>query len=262
MIRRDQTLSAREARVLNVLGIAGFFGVWQIVAMLGVAPAQFLPTPVDVMETVLRLTREPFAGYTIQEHLLSSLARFGLGFGLACVIGVPIGLMMGWFSWLDDMIGPLFEAIRFVAPIAWVPFAALWFGTGIGGPTLIIFSGALPPCLINAYRGAKYVDTRFIEAARMLGTSHFRMITDVLLPASIPSIAAGLRVSAGLGWMSLVGAELIVASSGSGYMMVKGQSSINTAIVMSGMVAIGAVGFGIDVILRQLEARIRRLYGQ
>lgn len=258
----DRALSAKEAAVLNVAGIVGFFGLWQAAALLGAAPPDFLPTPMKVLDTLVQLTRDPFAGYTIQEHLLSSMARFGLGFGLACAVGVPIGLMMGWFSWLDDIVSPSFEAIRFVAPIAWVPFAALWFGTGIGGPTLIIFSGALPPCLINAYRGAKYVDVRYIEAAKMLGTSHFRMITDVLLPASIPSIAAGLRVSAGLGWMSLVGAELIAASSGTGYMMVKGQSSINTAIVMSGMVAIGAVGFGIDVLLRKVEARIRRMYGQ
>ena len=169
--------------------------------------------------------------------------------------------MMGWFAWLDDIISPLFEAVRFVAPIAWVPFAALWFGTGIGGPTLIIFSGAFPPCLINAYRGAKHVETRHIEAARMLGISNFRMITDVLLPSSIPSIVAGLRVSAGLGWMSLVGAELIVASSGIGYLMVKGQSSINTPIVMSGMVAIGAVGATIDIVLRRIEAYILRRHG-
>src|SRR5205823_11999706 len=146
---------------------------------------------------------------------------------------------------------------RFVAPIAWVPFAALWFGTGIGGPVLIIFSGALP-CVINAYRGAKYVEPRYIEAARTLGVGNVRMVTEVLLPASVPSIVAGLRISAGLGWQSLIGAELIVASSGIGYLMVKGQSNISTAIVMSGMIAIGIVGVAIDVLLRTLQARIER----
>ena len=142
--------------------------------------------------------------------------------------------------------------------IAWVPFAALWFGTGIGGPVLIIFSGAFPPCVINAYRGAKFVEPRFIEAARMLGASNLRIVTEVLLPASVPSIVAGLRISAGLGWQSLIGAELIVASSGIGYLMVKGQSNISTAIVMSGMIAIGIVGVVIDVLLRGLQARIER----
>ena len=112
---------------------------------------------------------------------------------------------------------------------------------------LIIFSGAFPPCLINAYRGARSskraTSRRRRRSARATGASS----CEVLLPASVPSIVAGLRISAGLGWQSLIGAELIVASSGIGYLMVKGQSNISTSIVMAGMIAIGIVGFAIDV---------------
>lgn len=208
------------------------------------------------------MVREPFAGYTIQQHLWSSFVRYIAGFGLAAIIGVPLGLMMGWFRWLDEIVSPLFDGLRFVAPVAWVPFAALWFGTGVGGPILIIFSGAFPPCVINAYRGAKFVNRNLVEAGQMLGAGHFRMITEVLLPASVPSILAGLRVSAGLGWMSLVGAELIAVSSGVGYLMVQGQSNINTAIVMAGMVSIGMVGVLIDAALRRLEGQINRRRGR
>jgi NitT/TauT family transport system permease protein len=169
---------------------------------------------------------------------------------------------MGWFPLLDDVVTPFFEALRFVAPIAWVPFAALWFGTGIGGPLLIIFTGAFPPCLINAYRGARLVDRRLLEAAQTLGASNLRIIAEVLLPGALPSIVAGLRISAGLGWQSLIGAELIVVSSGVGYLMVQGQSNINTSIVMAGMLAIGAVGFVLDVLLRLFEARVKREWGR
>jgi NitT/TauT family transport system permease protein len=171
-------------------------------------------------------------------------------------VGIPLGLLMAWFRWLDRIVSPAFDAVRFVAPIAWVPFAALWFGTGIGGPVLIIFMGAFPPALINTYRGARQVDRKYVEAAQMLGAGHLRTMTQVLLPAAVPSIVAGLRVSAGLGWQSLVGAELIVASSGVGYLMVKGQASISTSTVMSGMVAIGAVGVLIDLALRRLQRLI------
>jgi taurine transport system permease protein len=243
---------------LSAIGLAGFFGIWTLVAVSGLVKPQFLPSPLAVLEKFIELTRQPFVGHTLQQHLLSSMGRFGMGFGLAVAIGVPLGLLMGWFRTLDAVVAPLFDALRFVAPIAWVPFAALWFGTGIGGPVLVIFSGAFPPCVINAYRGAKYVEPRFIEAARTLGAGHLRMITEVLLPASVPSIVAGLRVSAGLGWQSLIGAELIVASSGIGYLMVKGQSNISTSIVMAGMIAIGIVGVVIDVALRALEARVAR----
>jgi len=247
-----------QLRLLSAAGLAAFFGVWTLVAVSGLVQPQFLPTPLAVAREFWRLMHIPFAGYTLQDHLLSSLGRFGMGFGLAVAIGVPLGLAMGWFRALDAIVSPLFDALRFVAPIAWVPFAALWFGTGIGGPVLIIFSGAFPPCVINAYRGAKFVEPRFIEAARTLGVGHLRMVTEVLLPASVPSIVAGVRISAGLGWQSLIGAELIVASSGIGYLMVKGQSNLGTDIVMSGMIAIGIVGVAIDVLLRALQARVER----
>lgn len=248
--------------LLGLAGIASFFGGWALLALSGVTPEAFLPSPGRVWDEFWRLTREPFVGYTLQQHLVSSFARMGMGFGLAAVIGVPLGLALGWFRTLDYIVTPIFDALRFVAPIAWVPFAALWFGTGIGGPVLVIFTGAFAPCVINTYRGARFVEPHLIEAARTLGIGNLRMITDVLLPASVPSIVAGLRVSAGLAWQSLVGAELIVASSGIGYLLVKGQASISTPIVMSGMVAIGIVGFAIDAALQGLERAIRKRRGR
>ena len=254
--------SRREFIALTAAGFAGFFGLWALVAASGLVPALFLPTPAAVAAKFVELTQQPFVGYTLQQHLASSFGRFAMGFALAVAIGIPLGLAMGWFRWLDGIVSPLFDALRFVAPIAWVPFAALWFGTGIGGPVLVIFAGAFPPCVINAYRGARYVDRRLVEAAQTLGASNWLILTEVLLPASVPSLVAGVRVSAGLGWQSLIGAELIVASSGIGYLIVKGQSNISTAIVMSGMIAIGIVGFAIDAALRRLEASIHHRRGR
>ena len=246
---------------LSTAGAVSFVALWSVAALSGITSRDFLPTPWDVIERFGQLLTTPFAGYLLHEHLLSSLQRFAMGFVLAVCVGIPLGLLMAWFPWVDRLVSPLFETVRFIAPIAWVPFAALWFGTGIGGPVLIIFMGAFPPVLINTYRGAKNVDRKYIEAAQMLGASHLRAMTQVLLPAAVPSIVAGLRISAGLGWQSLVGAELIVASSGVGYLMVKGQASVSTATVMSGMVAIGAVGVLIDIALRRLQAFIETRRG-
>lgn len=241
---------------LTVVGAAGFFALWSVVALSGLTTRAFLPTPLDVVARFATLVVQPFAGFTLFEHLWSSFQRFGLGFVLAVAVGIPLGLLMAWFDWVDRLVAPAFEAVRFIAPIAWVPFAALWFGTGIGGPVLIIFMGAFPPVLINTYRGAKQVERKYIEAAQMLGASNLRSMTQVLLPAAVPSIVAGLRISAGLGWQSLVGAELIVASSGVGYLMVKGQAAVSTSTVMSGMIAIGVVGIAIDIALRRVQQRI------
>lgn len=254
-------LSLRETFGLGFLGAALFLGLWTVLTVTGFVPRQFLPTPLEVASRFIELLGSPFAGATLPQHLGSSFLRYAYGVLLAALIGVPLGLLMGWFRLLDDIVTPIFDGLRFIAPIAWVPFAALWFGTGIGGPVMIIFAGAFPPCLINAYRGARFVEPRLIEAARMLGTGHVRMILEILLPAAVPSIVAGLRVSAGLGWQSLVGAELIVAAAGVGFMMVQAQGSVQTATVMTGMVAIGVVGMLIDVLLRQGEAWLRRRRG-
>jgi NitT/TauT family transport system permease protein len=258
---RDQPLSLMERIGWGALGLGAFLGLWAFLTVSGIVPRPFLPTPLDVAARILRLLTSPFAGATLPQHLASSFERYAYGVALAALIGVPLGLLMGWFRLLDDIVTPIFDALRFIAPIAWVPFAALWFGTGIGGPVMIIFAGAFPPCLINAYRGARFVEPRLIEAARMLGTGHARMIVEILLPAATPSIVAGLRVSAGLGWQSLVGAELIVAAAGVGFMMVQAQANVATPTVMAGMLAIGVVGMAIDVLLRQGEAWLRRRRG-
>lgn len=257
----DQPLSAKETIFWGLAGLAIFCGIWVLLSASGVVPQQFLPAPWSVVSRFAQLLVTPFAGATLPQHLMASAGRYLYGLGLAAVIGIPLGLLMGWFRLLDDIVSPIFEGLRFIAPIAWVPFAALWFGTGIGGPVMIIFAGAFPPCLINAYRGARFIDPRLIEASRMLGTTHLRTIVEILLPASVPSIVAGLRVASGLGWQSLVGAELIVAANGVGFMMVQAQANVSTTTVMSGMIAIGVAGMLIDVLLRQGEAIIRRRRG-
>ncbi|MGL5361671.1 MAG: ABC transporter permease [Bosea sp. (in: a-proteobacteria)] len=257
----DTPLTLKEQLSWGALGLVLFLGLWTFMSSSGIVPRQFLPSPMDVLNRIILLMTNPFAGATLPSHLASSFQRYAYGVLLAAVIGVPLGLMMGWFRLLDDIVTPIFDGLRFIAPIAWVPFAALWFGTGIGGPVMIIFAGAFPPCLINAYRGARFVEPRLIEAARMLGTSNTRTILEILLPAATPSIVSGLRVSAGLGWQSLVGAELIVAAAGVGFMMVQAQANVATPTVMAGMLAIGVVGMLIDVLLRQGEGWLRRRRG-
>ncbi|HEY8566560.1 MAG TPA: ABC transporter permease [Beijerinckiaceae bacterium] len=254
-------LSFRQSAAWSLLGVALFLGIWTFLSASGLVPRQFLPTPAETAARFLNLLGSPFAGATLPAHLAASFQRYAYGVLLAVAAGVPLGLLMGWFRLLDDIVSPIFDGLRFIAPIAWVPFAALWFGTGVGGPIMIIFAGAFPPCLINAYRGARFVEPRLIEAARMLGTNDWRMITEILLPAAVPSIVAGLRVAAGLGWQSLVGAELIVAAAGVGFMMVQAQASVQTTTVISGMIAIGLVGMLIDVLLRQGEGWLRRRRG-
>lgn len=251
-----------EFWLLTLAGFVLFFGGWSLVAWSGWMPANLLPSPLAVWETLVRLWNNPFAGHVYAEHMTASIGRFLMGWAIAVGIGIPLGLLMGWYRILDEIVTPLFDSIRFVAPLAWVPLAALWFGTGIGGPLLIIFVGSFAPCLISAYRGARLVEPRLVEAAQMMGASGRQVIQHVLVPGAMPSIISGLRVSAGLGWQSLVGSELIVVGAGLGYLMVQGQGNLSTNTVIAGMIGIGVVGFAIDVALRGVEAWFRRRWGQ
>ena len=191
----ERPLRLGETIAWGLAGLSLFLGCWTLLSISGLVPRQFLPTPLEVVTRFIQLLTTPFAGATLPQHLASSFQRYLCGVMLAALVGVPLGLLMGWFRLLDDILSPIFEGLRFIAPIAWIPFAALWFGTGIGGPVMIIFAGAFPPCLINAYRGARFVDPQLIEASQMLGTGHLRTILEVLLPASVPTIVAGLRLS-------------------------------------------------------------------
>ena len=245
----------------SLAGLVLFFGLWQGAVSAGLVSSFVLPSPLQVAARLSTLMVRPFAGFRLYEHLLSSIGRFAGGFALAAVIGLPLGLLMGRFRLLEEIVTPLFEGYRYVAPLAWVPFAALWFGTGLGGPILVIFTGAFAPCVINAYRGARLVDKHLIEAAQTHGASELRIVREVLLPGALPSIVAGLRIAAGLGWQSLIGAELIVVSSGIGYVLVQGQSNLSPSTVMSAMVMIGLTGLVIDWVLRAAERRVSAKWG-
>ncbi|MEH2511073.1 ABC-type nitrate/sulfonate/bicarbonate transport system permease component [Nitrobacteraceae bacterium AZCC 1564] len=257
-IRRK--LSPSTTIAINIAGLVSFFLAWQI-ASQHVDP-HLLNSPMQVAVRLFTMMKEPFAGSTIWGHVITSLGRFGAGFGLAALIGIPLGLTMGWSPILNGLMMPLFSILRYVAPIAWVPFAVLWFGTGIGGPILIIFSGAFSACVVGAFGGAKLTPPHLIEAARTLGVGNVRMIAEVLLPSALPSIVAALRVAAGNAWQSMVGAELIVASSGLAYIMVRGQMNRDVTTVTTGMLVIGLIGLAIEWVLRRVEARIDKRFSR
>jgi len=244
--------------LMPMLGLATLFVGWALLCGLEVVSAAFLPSPLVVLESMLTYLRMPYAGSVLPMHLLASLEKFAISFSLAVLLGVPLGLLMGRSKLLHWIVAPVFETFRFIPPIAWVPFAILWFGTGFLSPTLVIFAGAFTPCVLNAWRGAQQIDPALIEVSHVLGAGPWRMFWEVLLPASLVHIVAGLRVAAGFGWQSLIGAELIVGSTGLGYVIVQGGSNLQPAVVMSGMVTIGLVGAGMDWGMRSVQRRVQR----
>ncbi|MDR3521868.1 MAG: ABC transporter permease [Acidocella sp.] len=251
-----------EAWVLPAFGIVTFLMLWAGCTAAGLAPARLLPGPGAAAAEFIDLTHTPYSGAVLQVHLLASLMKFSLGYGLAVLTGVPLGLMMGRYRIVEWAIAPLYESIRFIPPIAWVPFSILWLGTGFLAPTLVIFSGAFSPCVLNAYRGVHTADRAVLEAAQTLGAGRWATMTEVLLPAALPDIVAGLRVAAGFAWQSLIGAELIVGSTGLGYLIIQGESNLSSTVVVAGMITIGLTGAAIDFAMLRAERFVRRNWGQ
>lgn len=247
-----------ENWVLPTLGVATLFLVWSLAASSGLVPPQFLPGPVVVLKEALELTWVPYSGAVLQVHILASLEKFAIAYVLAAVAGVALGLLMGRSRAIEWAVGPIFEAIRFIPPIAWVPFSILWLGTGFLAPTLVIFAGVFSSCVVNAYSGAKLADKALLEAAQTIGIGRWLTLSEVLFPAALPHIVAGLRIGAGFGWQSLIGAELIVGSTGLGYMIVQGESNLAAPVVIVGMITIGVIGALIDLSMRRLEIWLRR----
>ena len=247
-----------EKWIMPVLGLLTLVGGWAALSSSGWVPEKFLPGPLAVLQRMVELTQVAYAGALLQQHLFASLQKFLLSFSIAVLIGVPLGLFMGRSKKLEWIVAPLFEAFRFIPPIAWVPFAIFWFGTGFLSPTLVIFAGAFAPCVLNSYRGAKQIEKHIVEAGQMLGAGRWLTFTEILLPSALNSIVAGMRVGAGFGWQSLIGAELIVGSTGLGYMIVQGGSNLEPTVVMSGMITIGLVGAAIDWCMRTVQSRAQR----
>ncbi len=196
-------------RWLGVLAILLVLVFWQAVASLVVKNPFILPSPVDVATAFLALIE---AG-TILKDIWVSLIHFGIGLGTALVVGIPIGIAMGWFRGIDSFLDPVIEIIRPIPPLAWIPFAIVWFGLTNASAGFVIFIGAVFPILINTYSGFRGIPRIFVEAGKMLGcTSDGALIRHIAFPSALPQIAAGIRIASGVGWMCLVAAELFGVS--------------------------------------------------
>lgn len=254
--RRNSRLSMSMGGAIVVVG---WILLWAVgVATTGVSP-DFLPSPLAVLRRAIVLTYEPVGAGALGTHVAASLTRLLSGFGLAVVIGIPLGLLMGSVRPIKWIVSPIFEFFRYVPPIAWAPFAMLWFGSGNVSQAYVIFTAALPPILMNTFRGVQLVDSRLLAAARSLGARSHVIMTEVAFPSALPIIATGLRIGLAAGWMALIAAE-IVAGSGSrdglGYLILQGQQQLQADLTISAMLIIGVLGTLIDYAVRRLETSL------
>ncbi|OPY85995.1 MAG: putative aliphatic sulfonates transport permease protein SsuC [Smithella sp. PtaU1.Bin162] len=233
--------------------------IWQILSFLKVFPPYKLPSPVDVVRGFcdLLIAGTP-PGYLLHKHALYSLYRVLWGYGLACLLSVPLGLLMGWSKSLHTMLSTLVDIVRPIPPLAWIPIAILWFGIGIKSAAFIIFLGAFPPILLSTISGVNSINPRLIEAAKTLHAGEKDIFFKVLLPGSIPSIFTGMRIGIGIAWMTLVAAEFtgVKEGYGLGYMIMTSRDLQLPGEIIAGMLVIGVIGLIIDKGIRIAEAKI------
>lgn len=233
--------------------------LWQALAGAGLLGKT--PSPASVIAGMYELivTGLP-PGYGLFGHLAASLERVLAGFGVALVLAIPIGILMGWSPAFDTVMDPLVELVRPVPPLAWLPLAITWFGIGIFSAAFLIFLGSFFPIVLNTVTGVKSVDPCLVEAARTLGARRKTILARVLVPGSLPSIITGLRIGIGIGWMTVIAAEMTGVKSGYGlgYMIMTARDVANYSYVVAGMVVIGLVGFLMDRIIRTFEKRLLR----
>ena len=217
----------------------------------------FLLPPIVVVHTFLvKFIESTPDGATLPEHFITSLELALTGFISALALGTPLGLCMGWYRGVDRFARPLFELMRPVPPIAWIPLSILWLGVGVVAKAFIIFVAAFVPCVINSYTGVKMTNPVLINVAKTCGASSWQIFRRVCLPHAIPLVFAGFRVSLGSAWSTLVAAELLAATSGLGYMIQMGRTMIRPDIIIVGMLTIGLTGAVMSAALNAVERHL------
>jgi len=213
----------------------------------------YLPAPEAVWTRTLRIMDEGFRNFTLAEHLGYSLFRVIVGFVLGAIVGIPLGYAMGLSNWFRGWFDPIVEFMRPVPPLALIPLVIIWAGIGESGKIILLFLAALWIMAISARAGVSGVKISKVHAAYSLGAGKWQIMRHVIIPNSLPEIFTGARVAMGVCWGTVVAAELVAAEQGAGMMIMTASKFQNTDIVIMGIILIGVIGFGIDLLMRWAE---------
>ncbi|KAF1019947.1 MAG: putative aliphatic sulfonates transport permease protein SsuC [Paracidovorax wautersii] len=249
-------LAAWRSPALRLASIVLCLIAWHLATRyrwdLGLLTFRNVPSPTDVAEAAWALAQSP----QVAQHLGASLARVFSGFGIAAVIGIGLGLLIGRLRWAEDTLLPPLEVLRPIPAVAWIPLAILMFPSSEASMVFITFVGALFPILLNTVHGVEAVDPRLIASARSLGAGRLALFAEVVLPGALPSIVTGLAIGMGTAWFCLVTAEMISGQFGIGYYTWMSYTIQNYADIIVGMLLIGLLGMGSSALVRRAGAAL------
>lgn len=241
---------------VSALALLGLLGLWSLVTGAGWVAPLFLPAPWAVARRLGQLLAVGFMDATLLQHLAASLLRVGLALVAALAAAVPLGLAMGLSPRLRAALDPLIEAYRPVPPLAYLPLVVIWFGIGELSKVLLIALAIFAPLLLATVDGVARTELSRLRAAQSLGATRLQLLRHVVLPSALPDILTGLRVGLGVGWSTLVAAELVAAQRGLGFMIQSAAQFLNTEIVVAGIAVIAGVAFALEFGLRRLQRRL------
>ena len=241
--------------VISVFSLIGFFLFWHaMIAWVRIVPEFVMPTPMTVFLSIIRkFTSKIPDGATLFQNLAASLEVAVSGFLAGSLIGVPLGMAMAWNKKIDLFVRPLFDLLRPIPPLAWIPVMILWLGIGTPAKAAVIFMGAFIPNVINSYMGIRQTNPVHLWVGQVFGATRWELFRKVALPTALPFTFTGLRISLGTSWMSLVAAEMLASTRGLGYMIQVGRLVVRPDIVIVGMLTIGAVGALLAFLLKKVE---------
>jgi NitT/TauT family transport system permease protein len=232
---------------LSCLGIVLLVAVWSLAIQR--AHGTLLPGPMRVLGGLVDLARRGL----LLRHVVASLFRVTWGYGLAVLVGVPLGLVLGWWRPGGRAITPFLEILRPISPLAWIPISILWFGVGDAGALFIIFLASVLPIGVNSMAAVRSVQKVHVQAGRNFGLSSRELLLRVVFPSVLPRIVVGLRVALGVAWLVVVAAEMIAVNSGLGFLIVDARNAGDRYdLVVAGMVLIGVIGLLLDLGMRRL----------
>lgn len=240
--------------LLPVLSIALFIALWFLGASSN--PLVF-PTPFRVLGKMKELLLAPLGGYTLFGHIAWSLLRVFVSLLIAMLIGIPLGILIGWSPSVRATIGALIECIRPIPMLAWIPLMVMWFGVGEKSKIVMITMSAAMPIIVNSYTGIKMVSPLYLDVGRMFNASSQKdLLINIVLPSALPTIFAGIRNATGMALMVVLAAEMLAAKAGLGFLINRGMEVFDVSLVMCGMVIIGVVGALLAVLTNLLERKI------
>lgn len=244
------------------VGIAIVIGAWALLTETGVVSDRTLPSPSQLIQHTGELLSEGYRGTPLIAHVLISMQRTAIGLALAIIFGVPLGLAMGYFRRIGELLSPMFALLRPIPPIAFIPLAVLYLGLGEPSKIVLIFLAPFMFIVLNAEAGVRSVSKVWIRAGEMLGFSHRQLFTKVILPGSMPSVMVGIRTGAAVSWALVVAAELISAQAGIGYMVASAGAFFDLKTIFVGIIIIGIIGFLLDMFVRAIEKRVLHWQGK